>query len=141
MSWWAGSSIGSGGTSATLSHCSTPCQARCGGLDLQALRIGFVTLGEGIDTTTAAGRLQLHVLSAISQFERDRIAERVRAGLARARMRGTRLGRPRKTPATIAVPGGSVREAARIWGVSKSTAARRIAAGVNSVVGIPDAAR
>src|SRR4029453_17423930 len=44
----------------------------------QALRIGFVTLGEGIDTTTPAGRLQLHVLSAISQFERDRIAERVR---------------------------------------------------------------
>ena len=35
--------------------------------DLQALGIGFVTLCEGIDTTTPAGRLQLHVLSAISQ--------------------------------------------------------------------------
>src|SRR5213592_453249 len=53
--------------------------------ELQALGIGFITLGEGIDTTTPAGRLQLHVLSAISQFERDRIAERVRAGLVRAR--------------------------------------------------------
>lgn len=41
--------------------------------ELQALGIGFVTLNEGIDTTTPAGRLQLHVLSAISQFERDRI--------------------------------------------------------------------
>src|SRR5437867_10862420 len=37
--------------------------------ELQALGIGFITLGEGIDTTTPAGRLQLHVLSAISQFE------------------------------------------------------------------------
>jgi transposase len=50
--------------------------------DLQALGIWFVTLGEGIATTTPAGRLQLHVLSAVSQFERDRIAERIRAGLA-----------------------------------------------------------
>ena len=38
--------------------------------DLQALGVGFVTLGESIDTTTPAGRLQLHILSAISQFER-----------------------------------------------------------------------
>ena len=38
--------------------------------ELQALGVGFITLGEGIDTTTPAGRLQLHVLSAISQFER-----------------------------------------------------------------------
>ena len=48
--------------------------------DLQALGIGFVTLGEGIDTTTPGGRLQLHVLSAISQFERDRIAEKGKSG-------------------------------------------------------------
>jgi DNA invertase Pin-like site-specific DNA recombinase len=97
--------------------------------DLQALGVGFVTLGEGIDTTTPAGRLQLHVLSAISQFERDRIAERVKAGLRRARAQGTRLGRPRKARPVIVVPGGSVREAARAWGVSKSTAARWITAG------------
>jgi DNA invertase Pin-like site-specific DNA recombinase len=66
--------------------------------ELAALGVGFVTLGEGIDTTTPAGRLQLHVLSAISQFERDRIAERVRAGLERARSQGKRLGRPRAVP-------------------------------------------
>src|SRR5436190_12354810 len=63
--------------------------------ELQALGISFVSLGEGIDTTTPAGRLQLHVLSAISQFDRDRIAERVRAGLVRASAQGRRLGRPR----------------------------------------------
>lgn len=97
--------------------------------DLQALGVGFVTLGESIDTTTPAGRLQLHILSAISQFERERVRERVIAGLQRARRQGTRLGRPRKVPTTIAIPGDSVRAAARTWGVSKSTAARWIATG------------
>lgn len=97
--------------------------------ELQALGVEFVSLAEGIDATTPAGKLQMHILGAIAEFERERIQERVRAGLARARAQGTRLGRPRKAPATVAIPGGSVREAARIWGVSKSTAARWIAAG------------
>ena len=62
--------------------------------DVQAVGIAFVSLGEGIDCTTAAGRLQLHVLAALAEFERARIAERVRAGLARVRASGKRLGRP-----------------------------------------------
>src|SRR5687767_3342661 len=53
--------------------------------DVQTIGIAFVSLGEGIDCTTAAGRLQLHVLAALAEFERARIAERVRAGLARLR--------------------------------------------------------
>jgi DNA invertase Pin-like site-specific DNA recombinase len=57
--------------------------------------VAFVSLNEAIDTTTPAGRLQLHLLGAIAEFERARIAERVRAGLARARTQGQRLGRPR----------------------------------------------
>ncbi len=97
--------------------------------ELQALGIAFVSLNEGIDATTPAGKLQMHILGAIAEFERARIAERVKAGLQRARAQGKRLGRPRKAPTTIVVPGGSVREAARVWGVSKSTAARWIAAG------------
>lgn len=97
--------------------------------DLQALGIAFVSLGEGIDATTPAGKLQMHILGAIAEFERSRIAERVRAGLQRARAQGRRLGRPRKTAARLDVPGGSVRKAAATWGVSKSTAARWIAAG------------
>ena len=64
--------------------------------DLQALGVAFVTLGEGIDTTTPAGRLQLHILGALAEFERARIQERVRAGLARAKAQGVRLGRPRR---------------------------------------------
>jgi DNA invertase Pin-like site-specific DNA recombinase len=102
--------------------------------ELQALGIAFVSLNEGIDATTPAGKLQMHILGAIAEFERARIAERVKAGLQRARAQGKRLGRPRKAPATIVVPGGSVREAARTWGVSKSTAARWIAAGKSSAV-------
>jgi len=97
--------------------------------ELQALGIAFVSLAEGLDATTPAGKLQMHILGAIAEFERGRIQERVRAGLARARAQGKRLGRPRKSPATIAIPGGSVRAAAAAWGVSKSTAARWIDAG------------
>jgi DNA invertase Pin-like site-specific DNA recombinase len=97
--------------------------------ELQALGIAFVSLNEGIDATTPAGKLQMHILGAIAEFERARIAERVKAGLQRARAQGKRLGRPRKPRPAIVVLGGSVREAARRWGVSKSTAARWITAG------------
>ncbi len=95
--------------------------------DVQALGIAFVSLGEGIDCTTAAGRLQLHVLAALAEFERARIAERVRAGLARVRASGTRLGRPatRVAFSDIARTGHlSVREAAGILGVSRSVVHR-----------------
>lgn len=61
--------------------------------ELHALGIGFVSLNEGIDATTAAGRLQLQVLAAIAEFERSRIVERVKAGLARVKREGRRLGR------------------------------------------------
>jgi DNA invertase Pin-like site-specific DNA recombinase len=63
--------------------------------ELQAVGVAFVSLAEGIDATTPAGRLQLHVLGAIAEFERERIRERVIAGLQRARTQGKRLGRPR----------------------------------------------
>ena len=101
--------------------------------ELRAVGVAFVSLNEGIDATTPAGKLQLHVLAALAEFERERIRERVHAGLARARTQGTRLGRPRKVPNPIAVPGGSVRAAALVWGVSKSTAARWIATGRTSL--------
>ncbi len=97
--------------------------------EFQSLGVAFVSLAEGIDAATPAGKLQMHILGAIAEFERERIRERVLAGLARARTQGKRLGRPRRRPPAIAVPGASVRAAARIWGVSKSTAARWINAG------------
>src|SRR5881296_273373 len=64
--------------------------------ELHALGVSFVSLAEGIDATTPAGKLQMHILGAIAEFERARIQERVRAGLARARTQGVRLGRPRR---------------------------------------------
>ena len=68
--------------------------------EFHALGVGFVSLGEGIDCTSPAGRLQMHILGAIAEFERARIAERVKAGLARARANGTRLGRPKSVVPT-----------------------------------------
>ena len=56
--------------------------------ELHVVGVSFVSLGEGIDCTTPAGRLQLHVLAALAEFERARIAERVAAGLAQARRTG-----------------------------------------------------
>ncbi|MGQ0737186.1 MAG: recombinase family protein [Acidobacteriota bacterium] len=92
--------------------------------ELHALGIGFVTLGgEAIDTTSPTGRLVLHVLGAISEFERTRIAERVRAGLARVRASGKRLGRPAASLPLhdiVRTEHLSVRDAARALGVSRS---------------------
>ena len=99
--------------------------------ELQAVGVSFVSLGEGIDCTTPAGRLQLDVLAALAEFERARIAERVRAGLARAKQQGKRLGRPETViPESVLAPvrGLSVREAASRLGVSPSTAHRWLAA-------------
>jgi DNA invertase Pin-like site-specific DNA recombinase len=95
--------------------------------ELQVLGVAFVTLAEGIDATTPAGRLQLHLLGAIAEFERDRIRERVMAGLARAKLQGKRLGRPERhvSDETLApVRGLSMRAAAARLGVSPATAHR-----------------
>jgi DNA invertase Pin-like site-specific DNA recombinase len=96
--------------------------------DLQSLGIAFVSLGEGIDCTTPAGKLQLHILAALAEFERERIRERVLAGLQRARTQGKRLGRPERQRMSEDVLGPvrglSVREAARRLGVSPATAHR-----------------
>jgi DNA invertase Pin-like site-specific DNA recombinase len=92
--------------------------------ELQSLGIGFVSLGEGIDLGTPAGRLQLHILAALAEFERSRIQERVRAGLARVRAAGKRLGRPVAAvpPERLqSVQGLPLREAAARLNVSRST--------------------
>ena len=95
--------------------------------ELQALGVAFVSLAEGIDATTPAGKLQMHILGAIAEFERGRIRERVLAGLQRARTQGRRLGRPRaRIPLERlqSVAGLPAQVAAERLGVSQSTVKR-----------------
>lgn len=95
--------------------------------DLQALGVAFVSLAEGIDATTPAGKLQMHILGAIAEFERERIRERVLAGLQRARAQDRRLGRPLARPPIDGlqrVAGLPVHVAAERLGVSRSTVKR-----------------
>jgi DNA invertase Pin-like site-specific DNA recombinase len=54
----------------------------------------IISLREGLDLTTAAGRLAAHIFAAMANFERDRIRERTLLGLARAKAQGKKLGRP-----------------------------------------------
>jgi len=56
--------------------------------------IGFESVHDKVDTTSATGRLVLHILAALSQFERELTKERIAAGLASARARNRKLGRP-----------------------------------------------
>jgi putative DNA-invertase from lambdoid prophage Rac len=55
--------------------------------------VGLTSLGEGIDTRSAAGWLMLGILGSFAEFERERIRERIHAGIARAKREGKRLGR------------------------------------------------
>ncbi len=61
--------------------------------------VGFRSLRENIDTTTAGGRLVFHLFGALAQFEREIIRYRTIAGLAAARARGRKGGRPSKLTA------------------------------------------
>jgi len=63
---------------------------------LEGKGVAFRSLSEAIDTGTASGRLLFHVMGALAEFERSLISERTKAGLAAARSRGRRAGRPRK---------------------------------------------
>jgi DNA invertase Pin-like site-specific DNA recombinase len=63
---------------------------------LKERKIGFKSLQETIDTTTAIGKLTFHLCSAFAEFERNLIIDRTNAGLTAARLRGKLGGRPSK---------------------------------------------
>lgn len=108
--------------------------------DLTERGVGFRSLRESIDTTTAAGRLQLAIFGALAEFERELIRERTVAGLAAARARGRLGGRPSvMTPAKLAAaralleqPGQTVTSVAASMSLARSTLARHLAGGVDS---------
>jgi putative DNA-invertase from lambdoid prophage Rac len=94
------------------------------------VRVHCLALG-GLDLTSAAGSMTMHVLNAVAQFERDLLIERTQAGLARARAEGKRIGRPagltdRQKQVLLAELGAtlSVAAAAKKYGVSRQTIMR-----------------
>jgi DNA invertase Pin-like site-specific DNA recombinase len=96
--------------------------------DLKARGVGFRSLTEQMDTTTPQGEFLFHVFGALAQFERSLTQERVRAGLAAARRRGRRGGRPATIDAeklaavTAALDGGATKAAVcRTFGIKRST--------------------
>ncbi len=96
--------------------------------ELEHLGVGFVSLTEALDLTTPAGRAMAGLLAIFSEFERDFLRERTRAGLAEARQNGKRLGRP----ITAAIHAAEIRKLHRA-DVSKSEIARRLHIGRTSV--------
>lgn len=101
---------------------------------LTAMGVHLVSLKENLDTTTATGKLMLTMLSALSQFERDLIAERTVDGLKAARARGRCGGRPtvgtekdkKQALAMYRTNAISNREIAERFGISQSTLSRWI---------------
>jgi hypothetical protein len=63
--------------------------------DLSAYGVAFISLRDNLDLSTPSGRLMLHIIGAMAEFERELIKERVSAGMHAARKRGSRIGRPR----------------------------------------------
>lgn len=102
--------------------------------EFRALGIDFVSYTEGVDTTTPTGQLLFHIVGAVAQFERDLIAERVRAGIAHARALGKRIGRPRAEINVEQVrglrhQGRSLRQIAKALAVPVSRVRRALAGG------------
>ena len=61
--------------------------------------VGFHSLSDAIDTSTSGGKLYFHLMGAFAEFERNLISERTKAGMAAARARGVKMGRPKKRTA------------------------------------------
>ena len=97
--------------------------------ELRNKGVGFESLTERIDTVTATGELVFHLFASLAQFERNLIRERTRAGLASARARGRKGGRPpklgpkelREIRVLLRDPGVTVSSVAKRYGVSRVT--------------------
>ena len=94
------------------------------------LGIGFVSLSEAVDTSTAMGKMVFTVLGAVSELERSLITERVHAGIRNAKAKGKHCGRPRvhvgstAKIASLRARGASWSEVCKETGLSAGTAKR-----------------
>ena len=95
--------------------------------EFESLGVQFISLHEGVDTSTPNGRLVFGIFASIAEFERELIRERVRSGIAVARAQGKRIGRPRRL-----VDASRVREL-RALGWSWAQIAREFGAGLGTV--------
>jgi hypothetical protein len=100
--------------------------------EFRALDIEFISLHEGVDTGTPNGRLVFGIFASIAEFERELIRDRVRSGLAAAKAKGRRVGRPRVVLDALRI--ASLRGQGRSWAeiteeteISKGTAQRALA--------------
>lgn len=108
---------------------------------LETRKIGFRSLTENIDTTTPGGRLTFHLFAALAEFERSIIKERTTAGLAAARARGRKGGRPPSlnakdltaAKALLSDPEITVEEVAKRLKVSPATLYRHLPGGRGAV--------
>jgi DNA invertase Pin-like site-specific DNA recombinase len=94
--------------------------------EFRALGIDFISLHEGVDTSTPNGRLVFGIFASIAEFERELIRDRVKSGIAAARSKGKKLGRPRVVVDTsqiarLRASGASWPSIARQLGVSVGT--------------------
>ena len=99
--------------------------------EFRNLGIDFVSYQENIDTSSPLGSAIFTIISAVAQLERDIIAERVKAGLRRAKENGKRIGRPAlEVDQDLVIrfnkKGLSIREIAKRMNLSKSTVARSL---------------
>ena len=65
--------------------------------ELQQLDVGFISITEALDLTTASGRAMAALLAVFAEFEREILCERVKAGIAQAKLEGRSHGRPNTT--------------------------------------------
>lgn len=89
--------------------------------DIQARGCDLYLHQQSVDTSTPSGRMLFQMLAVFSEFERELVRSRVRAGLARARAKGVQFGRPSLSPDRVARVEQALRDGLSIRGVAKST--------------------
>lgn len=102
--------------------------------DLRNRGVDFQAITQGIDTTTAVGRMLYGQLAVFAEFEREQIRERTKAGMAAAKARGVHIGRPRKltihqirsAQAKIANRSDTITHIAQAYGVAPQTLSRAL---------------